>query len=603
MRRISITTVLLFITMVFFGQSVKTVKTYYDYFETKIKAIEQVTQDFEMHGAQKYYLEDGCLWREYNYKFGKQDGIQKQLYCNGKINIISNYKDGLKQGEYKSYKYDKEKYYLEEKYIYDKDVAVEYTSFFSNGNKYVHNVLNGICTEYYENGKKMTEYTNVNGYQDGKMTVWYENGKMAYEGFYKEGKNDGEWKYFDNNGEVYRTEYWKFTPNVSSNIKIGKWKFFYKVVNEKWIITNQVDSAEYFRVIDYDFKVPKEILDYAKSSNVFKAYDYYITGEKQWEGFIDEENMSTSYFNTKVFVEVGDCKFYNKDGTINSSGFLMHNKKKDAYDYSPIKVGTWFYYNNTNEIEYAEIWQLEKGYHGNASKLIKTKSKEDLITEKANFDEFSKNGDALFNQNKYSEAITFYDKALAIFPDNIEIKQKIQNINVKITEQEEIVKRNEFNDLLKKGDSLLEKEEYKQAVSFYTQAQLLYPDDEIALQKKEDATNKMTEKIKKIKDATISFETSFRYYKISNRYEVKNVYTVNDNIKKKRLYEAYLILEDNIYKKIEQSDDVFYKQENLNLLLKLIEKMKILLNENTKDIEKQLKSETNPEKIREILGL
>jgi antitoxin component YwqK of YwqJK toxin-antitoxin module len=528
-------------------------KSYHDYNKKHINSIEQVTQDYKKHGVQKYFLEDGCLWKEENFKYGVQEGEQKLLYCNGQINVISNYKDGQKNGEHKTFKYDKEKYYLDEKITYEQDVVIEYLTFHSNGNKKEHLVVNGLCSEFFKNGVKKIEYTNANGLKEGKMTTWTENNRLLSIENYKQGQKNGISEYYDVNGKIYRTEYWMFISNNYSSKKCGVWKFYYQEIPEKWIITDIVDSADYFRLIDFDFEVPKLTYKYSKTEKVYKATDFYITGEKQWEGYLEEEYSNTSDFQYKTWIEVGETKYYRKDGKLEFTGFYMNDR--DQYKNVPIKVETWLFYGDGNEVIGTEVWQASKNYNSFSSKLVSKKDKTQLKIDDDNFKNYVVEGDKLEIEGKYEEAYKFFVKAQEIYPNNSEIKQKIEQNSNMIKEQKE-----------------------------------------------------------KIEEAKTLFNKSLSYNSTIEK-ELSSLYVTKDlvksellgeeytKIKKKNLFEGYLLYKDYLNGKINSSTDIFYKNEVLNELIKLTEKMKILIEEDTKEMEKLLKTEKEIENIKKIFKL
>ena len=80
---------------------------------------------------------------ERNYKDGKLDGLFKEWYENGKLDMKGNYKDGIKDGLWK---------------------------------------------KWYENGQLVFEMNYKDDKEDGLQRLWYENGQLKSEGNYKDGK-------------------------------------------------------------------------------------------------------------------------------------------------------------------------------------------------------------------------------------------------------------------------------------------------------------------------------------------------------------------------------------------------------------------------------
>ncbi len=61
--------------------------------------------------------------------------------------------------------------------------------------------LDGLWTDWYENGKKNIEENYKDGELDGLKTWWYRNGQKRKEGNYKDGKPDGLWTWWYKNGK------------------------------------------------------------------------------------------------------------------------------------------------------------------------------------------------------------------------------------------------------------------------------------------------------------------------------------------------------------------------------------------------------------------
>ena len=76
---------------------------------------------------------------------------------NGNVEIIGNYKNGEREGEWK---------------------------------------------DYYENGKLAIIDNYKNGKREGEWKFYHENGKLGGIGNYKNGKQEGEWKYYHENGKL-----------------------------------------------------------------------------------------------------------------------------------------------------------------------------------------------------------------------------------------------------------------------------------------------------------------------------------------------------------------------------------------------------------------
>ncbi|MEX2596903.1 MAG: hypothetical protein WEC59_08235 [Salibacteraceae bacterium] len=607
MKNTIITIALLLLTEGLVAQSTREVKTYFDYWETKIKAIEQVTDNGQMHGQQKYYYENGDLRNLFNFKFGKQDGVQKTFFHNGKLKIISNYKNDKLHGALEEYKYDKENYYLYGKAYYENDKVVRQTSYHPNGNKMEHLEANGICTQWYENGTKASEYTNVNGLANGKVTWWNRDGSIEFIGNHANNAKDGKWEYYGTDGKVIRTEYW------SMGNKSGKWKILYYGDNEKWETVSESGKANYYRLINYSNKAPKSITDNSRTTFVYQAEDYYATGEKQWEGYIEDNNGDGVDFTEKIFVEVGDCKYYHENGKVSAVGTLKHNGR-EYKDAASIKIGSWKYYDENGQVEFAEIYQMGHSGRTYYSELTAKKTKEQLLQEEAEYKKVIQEADNFFGNGEYQKAIDSYNGAQNIMPSEQYPKQKIDECNTKLTEIKQKEEEAEYKKDIQEADKFFNNDEYQKAIDRYKNAQKIMPNEQYPKQKIDECNAKLAEIKQKKEKATQQFNESAKMYNQKEK-EVEGLYVVEDNLKsaalgqttyktrKKHLYSAYEILKKDLESKIEKCNDIFKSNELIKESLTLIDKMIELSNTETRDLEKQLKKETDPQKIKEILGL
>jgi antitoxin component YwqK of YwqJK toxin-antitoxin module len=56
---------------------------------------------------------------------------------------------------------------------------------------YINGIQQGLQIEYYNDGKKLSEYTCDNGLIDGLKVTYYSTGHYAYSEIYEKGINKG----------------------------------------------------------------------------------------------------------------------------------------------------------------------------------------------------------------------------------------------------------------------------------------------------------------------------------------------------------------------------------------------------------------------------
>lgn len=145
-------------------------------------------KDGVKHGKYQVFME-GKLSEEGTFKDGKQDGVRKLLFPNGKTEVEEIYKDGnitAKKGFFDNGK-------LSVQGQYDEAVT-----------------MSGEWTYYYQNGKIKEIVNFKNNVEDGAFKEFYENGNLKAEGNYTQlqlgietqGVEQGELKEYDENGEL-----------------------------------------------------------------------------------------------------------------------------------------------------------------------------------------------------------------------------------------------------------------------------------------------------------------------------------------------------------------------------------------------------------------
>ena len=80
----------------------------------------------------------------------------------------------------------------------------------------------GDFITYYENGQKKSKESLSFGMSYGRWTKWYENGQKKSEGDYFPVGEQGRWTYWDEEGNVTKTETYKdgelVKPYLSQNV-------------------------------------------------------------------------------------------------------------------------------------------------------------------------------------------------------------------------------------------------------------------------------------------------------------------------------------------------------------------------------------------------
>ncbi|MES2837003.1 MAG: trypsin-like peptidase domain-containing protein [Bacteroidota bacterium] len=112
-----------------------------------------------------------------------------------------------------------------------------------------------------------------------------------------------------------------------------KTKLFY---DKDWKVTESENNAAFYRIYYSD----------NQNKNIFTVTDYFISGEKQWEGkmsYLDKKD------NSKDIAE-GHCTWYYKSGKVQRTSFMVKNKEDSV---------TNSYYENGNKMSESHFLNTE----------------------------------------------------------------------------------------------------------------------------------------------------------------------------------------------------------------------------------------------------
>ena len=83
-----------------------------------------------------------------------------------------------------------------------------------------------VKTEYWDNGKILSQVHYKNGVREGSCRYYYKNGIMMTEGFYLNGKMSGYWHSFHPNGNIESKGKYDYRNSGVYSQKTGKWIYY-----------------------------------------------------------------------------------------------------------------------------------------------------------------------------------------------------------------------------------------------------------------------------------------------------------------------------------------------------------------------------------------
>ena len=266
-------------------------------------------------GIVRTYYESEKKHEEIPYYKGKKDGLRKiyfgngeftEYYKNGQIKVKGNYKDGLRDGEFKFYS-ENNKYlgsvFYKNKEIIKNTLSKEdkenlSTSFeFADMALFLRSTTRdivGATTDVYPNGKpRIYMPYSVNGELHGDYIEFYEDGKISYKityengirqgksiSYLESGKSIGETNYIDGKKEGKSLETFEGMIQMKANYKNNKIDgdmFLYypsgKLLQKRSFINGKAEG---------------ELIEYYENG-VIKEKAYFINDKQEKEHFFYDE--------------------------------------------------------------------------------------------------------------------------------------------------------------------------------------------------------------------------------------------------------------------------------------------------------------------------
>lgn len=181
---------------------------------------------------------------------------------------------------------------------------------------YVKGKMNGLCTEYYPNGRKSIISNYENGEKNGSVESFWKNGSLFRKGSYVDGKEDGIWVKYSEGTRLFGKITVKKPRKASEGMyvkgkKQGKWISYYTFDGSVRSEGTYVDDNKEGMWKEKNFRHWGISLNYAYCSGNYK------NGERDgtWIGYYNKECTKKLY---DVKYENGKeiaCTMWKKNGS------------------------------------------------------------------------------------------------------------------------------------------------------------------------------------------------------------------------------------------------------------------------------------------------
>lgn len=281
------------------------------------------------NGVMRTFYTTGNIKEFYTYKNGLKDGKFEEWSIYGYLTLEGEFKNGLKEGEWKYAYYtgDTEKI----SHYKDDKLDGEYKYFYDNGQvnvegRYAEGMKTGQWTWYTNSGSRDMQGDFKAGEQNGDWTYWYPTGETAYYAHYDMGKKTGQWTYLYKNGQKFKE------GTFGNDVKNGNWKTWYE--NGTLLMDgNYKDGLEDGAWTNHweDGEV--------KNTASFKGgllhgewASFYPSGKMKLTGKYDEGNKTgewTDYFENGKPREIKTYKVFKKKSQVDY-GFMKERERFES---------------------------------------------------------------------------------------------------------------------------------------------------------------------------------------------------------------------------------------------------------------------------------
>jgi len=246
-------------------------------------------------------------------------------------------------------------------------------------------------------------------------------------------------------------------------------------------------------------RYPKEMLDKTKSgeSQLQSDQQKYDAAIASAESLLSSGDYDASLIGFKSALAIKPAEVYPKNKITEIEKLISENtSRKEAFDIA-IKNGDQAFDEKKYDpalSHYRNAISLMPGEKYPAQRVEEINTL--IATQKTNEDNYKKTlteADKLFAQNKYSESIIEYTKALALKPEEVYPQQKISEAQNMIAQAKN--KDENYAAAIASGDNALAEQKYDDALEAYKQAINIKPAEKYP-KDKSDEINKLLAKLK-----------------------------------------------------------------------------------------------------------
>ena len=326
------------------GEAPIQVGKYIEYYKNGNIKVQGNYKDGKREGEFKTFLRNGKSAGSVFYKDGKiiKSTLVKAMKDNASFSLVTDINYNLNSHKIVTDEFPNQ--LLKQYFVFNKNGLLDGESreYYEEGDiksvsPFKNNVADGIFISYYQNGNIKEKHTYKNGNEEGEGLFYYENGQLEEKYFMKNGKLDGEAINYFEDGKIRNKAIYKddiiLEEEVHENNEIKKNTF-----KNGEIVQQDIYSK------NKKLKAKKFFLENGK----MKIISYHENGSKQEEVFVINElfdGEALAYYPSGKLKEKdffkngkreGEAIIYYENGNVKQKSLFKNDKREgDLFIYYP----------------------------------------------------------------------------------------------------------------------------------------------------------------------------------------------------------------------------------------------------------------------------
>ena len=294
----------------------------------------------------------------------------------------------------------------------------------------------------------------------------------------------------------------------STNDELTRFNYAMNYFLTERATTIQLQDACHYLYSDqkkYDLGVAAypNIIDKDNFFNIYDAFTKFSWAIKLYHNTQEKQQLTALETNYQLNVEQDNSAIY--DLLIQKGDLLLsENEFDDAI----------LIYQQALEIKPSDQAAIAKIDHVEAIKQELSAILEAESQLNSQFDALIHNGDVFLSANQVDDAITMYEQAMALKPGDESVYLRIKEANnwkmeISGMVEEENQKRSQYDFLMQKGEIFVSSYKFDDAISVYQQASAIFPEEQMPYIKIEEA-NRIKQELANANSVCVTGESEFK---------------------------------------------------------------------------------------------